>query len=87
MWCLISTGIECQRERRRLGGMATLIEKSKVGCIPVVWGCSECDAVFPTPFRTTTEEKGALLIEEFNQHVAKAHNKPVSSHGTNEERG
>ena len=68
--------------------MATLIEKSKVGCIPVVWGCSECDAIFPTPFRSTTEENGALLIEEFNQHVAKAHEKPLlPREGENEQGG
>jgi hypothetical protein len=68
--------------------MATLIDKSKVGCIPVVWGCSECDAVFPTPFTgSTTEEKGALLIEEFNQHVAKAHKQPLPRESANEQRG
>jgi hypothetical protein len=56
--------------------MATLIEKSKVGDIPVVWECSECGAVFPTPFLgSTIDEKGALLNEEFDQHVAMAHKK------------
>jgi hypothetical protein len=63
--------------------MAKLVETSGG-----TWACSECGKAIPIPSRgTTTEEKGDLHIDAFDRHVATAHKKPLSSEGTNKQRG
>lgn len=39
----------------------------------MAWKCSGCGEIFLEPtLRTTTEEKGTILTDEFLHHLAKA---------------
>ena len=54
-------------------GVDHLVALSQVGGIVVAWICSGCGEIFLEPtLRTTTEEKGTILTDEFLHHLAKA---------------
>ena len=54
-------------------GVDHLVALSQVGGIVVARICSGCGEIFLEPtLRTTTEEKGTILTDEFLHHLAKA---------------
>jgi hypothetical protein len=54
-------------------------QRQELGGIVVAWQCSGCGEIFLEPtLRTTTEEKGTILTDEFLHHLAKAYEKKTA---------